>query len=243
MTDPWAVTRPGGDAPANGPLPDHTPVGGVPIVPPPLRRRRSWGRRVVLAVLLAVLALGVYYAVSLFQVWHTGRSDEARPVDAIVVMGAAQYDGRPSPQLQARLDHVLQLWQQGVAPIVVVTGGKQPLDRFTEADASAQYLIDNGVPADAILRETQGQNSYDSLAGVQRLLSDAGLSRVLLVSDPFHSLRIRLTADELGMEAYVSPTRTSPVQGRTAFVREMKEAAGVALGRIVSFRRLLEITG
>jgi len=125
----------------------------------------------------------------------------------------------------------------------VVTGGKQPLDRFTEADASAQYLIDNGVPAEAILRETQGQNSYDSLAGVERLLSAAGLRRVLLVSDPFHSLRIRLTAEELGLEAYVSPTRTSPVQGRVAFARELKEAAGVALGRVVSFRRLLEITG
>ena len=241
MTDPWAVTRPGGDAPANGPLVDPTPVGGVPIVQP--RRRRPWPRRVGLTLVVLCLALAAYYAVTLFQVWNTGRSDEARPVDAIVVMGAAQYDGRPSPQLQARLDHVVQLWQQGLAPVVVVTGGKQPLDRFTEADASAQYLIDNGVPAEAILRETQGQNSYDSLAGAERLLSAAGLRRVLLVSDPFHSLRIRLTAEELGLEASVSPTRTSPVQGRAAFTRELKEAAGVALGRVVSFRRLLEITG
>jgi uncharacterized SAM-binding protein YcdF (DUF218 family) len=189
------------------------------------------------------LAFVAYYAVTVFQVWHTGRTDEARPVDAIVVMGAAQYDGRPSPQLQARLDHVLDLWQQGLAPVVVVTGGKQPLDRFTEADASAQYLIDNGVPAEAILRESEGRNSYDSLAGVDAVLTYLGLERVLLVSDPFHSLRIRLTAEELGLEAYVSPTRASPVQGRVAFARELKEAAGVALGRVVSFRRLLEITG
>ncbi|MEY4229239.1 MAG: hypothetical protein RLZZ362_88, partial [Actinomycetota bacterium] len=192
---------------------------------------------------LLFLVLVAYYAVTVFQVWHTGRTDEARPVDAIVVMGAAQYDGRPSPQLQARLDNVLDLWQQGLAPVVVVTGGKQPLDRFTEADASAQYLIDNGVPAEAILRESEGRNSYDSLAGVDALLTYLGLERVLLVSDPFHSLRIRLTAEELGLEAYVSPTRTSPVQGRVAFARELKEAAGVALGRVVSFRRLLEITG
>ncbi|MEX1105331.1 MAG: YdcF family protein [Ilumatobacteraceae bacterium] len=216
----------------------------MPIVSrPPPPRRGPWLRRIAWAVVLACIAFGAYYAISVFQVWQTGRSDEARPVDAIVVMGAAQYDGTPSPQLQARLDHVLQLWPQGLAPVVVVTGGKQPLDRFTEADASAQYLIDNGVPPEAILRETEGQNSYDSLAGVQRLLADVGLSRVLLVSDPFHSLRIRLTAEELGMEAFVSPTRTSPVQGRAAFVRELKEAAGVALGRVVSFRRLLEITG
>lgn len=241
MTDPWAVTRPGGDSPANGPVVDPTPVGGVPIVGPP--RRRRWPRRVVWTVGVLLVTAVAYYAVTLFQVWHTGRSDEARPVDAIVVMGAAQYDGRPSPQLQARLDHVVELWQQGLAPVVVVTGGKQPLDRFTEADASAQYLIDNGVPAEAILRETEGRNSYDSLAGVADVVTYLGLERVLLVSDPFHSLRIRLTAEELGMEAYVSPTRTSPVQGNAARVKELKEAAGVALGRIVSFRRLLGITG
>ena len=89
-----------------------------------------------------------YYAVTLVQVYQTGRSDQARPVDAVVVMGAAQYDGRPSPQLAARLDHVVTLYDDGVAPLVVVTGGKQAGDRFTEAESSAQYLVDRGVPAD-----------------------------------------------------------------------------------------------
>jgi glutamyl-tRNA synthetase len=108
---------------------------------PPSRRRRVWPW-----VLLAIVGLGVlYYVITLIQVWRVGDSDQARPVDAIVVMGAAQYDGRPSPQLQARLDHVVELWNDGLAPLVVVTGGNQPGDRFTEASASAKYLVDHGV--------------------------------------------------------------------------------------------------
>ena len=122
--------------------------------------------------LLVVVGVG-YFAVSLYQVWSTGRTDQARPVDAIVVMGAAQYDGRPSPQLAARLDHVVELWPQGLAPLVVVTGGNRPGDRFTEAQASAAYLTDRGVPADAILLEDQGTNSYESLRGVAELLRPA----------------------------------------------------------------------
>lgn len=218
---------------------DPTPVGGVPVVGPPRRALRR-AAKVMAAVLLAGL---VYYVVSLYQVHATGRSDQARPVDAIVVMGAAQYDGTPSPQLQARLDHALELYRQGLATIVVVTGGKQPGDRFTEAEASAAYLVERGVPDESIVLENVGRNSYDSLAGVADLLAAAGMRSVLLVSDPFHSLRIRLTAQELGLTAYVSPTRTSPVQGGAAFAREAKEAAGVALGRLIGFDRLLGVTG
>jgi uncharacterized SAM-binding protein YcdF (DUF218 family) len=199
-----------------------------------------WRRLGLVAVALAVL-LGGYYVVTLFQVWSTGRSDQARPVDAIVVMGAAQYDGRPSRVLAARLDHVVELWDRGLAPKVVVTGGKQPGDRFTEAEASRRYLVARGVPDAAILDEHESHNSYDSLVGVRDLLGKR--ARVLLVSDPYHSLRIRLISQELGMVAYVSPTRTSPIGGTEAFGKQVKEAAGVALGRIVGFRRLLDLTG
>ena len=204
-------------------------------------RRRPW--RVVrraAAVIVAVLA--VYYLATLWMVHRTGNSDQARPVDAIVVLGAAQYDGRPSPQLAARLDHVVELWQQGLAPLVVTTGSNQPGDRFTEAEASANYLVDRGVPAEAIL-QVGGNNSYDSLRETRDLLRERGLQRVLLVSDPFHALRTRLVSQELGLTAYVSPTRTSPLRGTDAFWREAKEAAGVALGRIIGFDRLLSITG
>ncbi len=206
-------------------------------------RRRSFVRRgLKIAAVLVLLGL-VYYAVNLFQVWHVGRSDQARRVDAIVVMGAAQYDGRPSPQLEARLDQVLVLWNRGLAPLVVVTGGKQPGDRFTEAGASAAYLEKRGVPSTAIVMEDQGHSSWQSLSTVSVTLDQRGVKTVLMVSDPYHSLRIRLMAEELGFMAYVSPTRTSPVVGATAFGRELKEAAGVAVGRIIGFDRLLSITG
>jgi uncharacterized SAM-binding protein YcdF (DUF218 family) len=222
--------------------PDPTPVGLIE----PIRmeeRGEGGGRRrvlrwVLLGVGLVVVLLVGYYLVSLFQVWSTGRSDQARPVDAIVVMGAAQYDGEPSPQLAARLDHVVELWPQGQAPIVVVTGGNQPGDRFTEAEASANYLIERGVPADAILQEGAGRSSYESLRAVSDLLEARGLSSILIVTDPYHALRSRLTAEDVGLTAYVSPTPTSVVTGGESFARHVEEAAGVALGRIIGFDSL-----
>ena len=163
---PWSIClrRPSGatpnwDAAATVVL-DRTPVAAVRVT----RRRRIWPR--VLQVLAGVFALvALYFLVTLWQVWSTGRSDEARAVDAIVVMGAAQYDGRPSPQLEARLDHVVDLWPDGNAPLVVVTGGNRPGDRFTEAEASANYLEEAGIPESAILQEGEGTSSYESLAG------------------------------------------------------------------------------
>jgi uncharacterized SAM-binding protein YcdF (DUF218 family) len=191
--------------------------------------------RIVLGLVLLVLG---YYAVNLIQVFATGRSDQARPVDAIVVMGAAQYDGRPSPQLAARLDHVVTLYRAGFAPLVVVTGGKQPADRFTEAEASRDYLVESGVPSDAILLESEGHTTYQSMEGVADLLEARGLSRVLVVTDPFHSLRSRMIAEDVGLQAYVSPTPSSVVRGGQEVRRTLLEAAGVAVGRIIGFDRL-----
>jgi len=222
---------------------DPAVVEDAAVVESARPQRPRWVLRIVIA-LVAIIGLGfVYFLVNLVQVWRVGDSDQARPVDAIVVMGAAQYDGRPSPQLQARLDHVVELWNRGLAPLVVVTGGNQPGDRFTEASASARYLRDHGVDGAAILEEDRGHSSWESLSSVAAMLHDRGLARVLLVSDPYHSLRIRLMAQDLGLTAYVSPTRTSPVTGARAFGKELKEAAGVGVGRIIGFDRLLSITG
>ncbi len=220
------------------PVVDPTPVGGVRIVRP-----RRWPKRLGMSMLLALVGLLGYFGVTLYQVWSTGRSDEARQVDALVVMGAAQYDGRPSLQLQARLDHVVDLWAQGVTDTVVVTGGNQPGDRFTEADVSAEYLIERGVPDAAIVRETIGRSTYESMEGVAELLAPLGKRSVLIVSDPFHLLRSKLSAEELGLEAYVSPTPTTTITGGEEFAKELKEAAGVSVGRIIGFDRLLRITG
>lgn len=203
--------------------------------------RPSRGRWVVAAAGIAAVLVAAYAALSFWQVHSTGRSDEARPVGAIVVMGAAQYDGRPSPQLAARLDHVVELWSRELAPTVIVTGGNQPGDRFTEAEASAAYLVERGVPEEAILAEGTGTTTFESLSNVATLLGDTDRS-VLLVTDPYHALRSKLTAEEVGFEAFVSPTPSSVVTGTTEFRRELGEAAGVAVGRIIGFERLSSLT-
>jgi uncharacterized SAM-binding protein YcdF (DUF218 family) len=205
-------------------------------------RRRRWPKRVVIGLLVVVGLLFAFYAAALYDVWSTSRHDEARPVDAIVVLGAAQYDGRPSPQLAARLDHALDLYGRGLAPRIFLTGGKQPLDRFTEAASEARYLQDRGVPASALLREDQGRTSWESLTAVAEQLKGAGLRSVLLVSDPYHSARIKGMATELGLKAYVSPTHTSPVTGVSAFRHMLKEGAGVAAARVIGWDRLTSWT-
>jgi uncharacterized SAM-binding protein YcdF (DUF218 family) len=192
------------------------------------------------AALLAVVL--IYLTVCFVQVWQAARRDDARAAEAIVVLGAAQYDGVPSPVLAARLDHALELWQDGYAPVIVVTGGKQEGDRFTEATAAANYLIERGVPDDAILREVDGTSTWESLAASARFLRERGLEDVLIVSDPYHVLRSVETARELGLDARGSPA-DSPVTGWTEKQKMVKEAAGVALGRIIGYRRLLSISG
>ena len=214
---------------------DPTPVQPLPTPP------RFIGRRVVQVVLIVMLIGVAYYAVSLWQVWSTGRADEARNVDAIVVLGAAQYDGRPSPQLAARLDHVVDLWSADLAPMVVVTGGNQEGDRFTEASASAEYLVERGVPESVIVQEDAGTNTFESLERARSLL-DGSIETVLIVTDPYHALRSKLTAEEVGFTAYVSATPDSVVRGAAEARRQVAEAAGIALGRISGFERLSGLT-
>jgi uncharacterized SAM-binding protein YcdF (DUF218 family) len=219
---------------------DDTPVAAVAPLADGARppRRRNHLRRALLALALVVVVVLGYFGVSLYQVWSTGRAHYAGTADAIVVMGAAQYDGRPSPQLAARLDHVVELWPRGVAPLVVATGGNRPGDRFTEAQASATYLEERGVPAQAMVLEDKGTNSYESLRGVAAVLHARGLSDVVIVTDPYHALRSKLIAEQLGLTAHVSPTTTSVVRGREQLGRQLEEAAVVALGRLIGFQHI-----
>jgi len=214
---------------------DPTPVRPVSRSPRPV------GRTVARVLLALAAALVLYFLISLWQVWSTGRSDQRRTVDAIVVMGAAQYDGDPSPQLAARLDHVVELWGDDVSTTIVVTGGKQPGDRMTEAEASAAYLIERGVPADAIRQERDGSTTFESIEGVYDLLGGSG-DTVLIVTDPYHALRSRLIAQEVGFTAYVSPAEQSVVTGAAEVRRELAEAAGIAAGRVIGFDRLSALT-
>ena len=195
--------------------------------------------RRVIALLLGAIVL--YLVVTAFQVWQASRRDQVLPVSAIVVLGAAQYNGVPSPDLAARLDHALILWRQKLTSTIVVTGGKEPGDVYTEASAGSRYLAARGVPAASILEETSGRDSWESLESAATILRQRGDRTVLLVSDPFHDERISLMASELGLTPYVSPTRTSPIRGSTRIPYFAKETLEVSVGRIIGFRRLVSI--
>jgi uncharacterized SAM-binding protein YcdF (DUF218 family) len=188
--------------------------------------------------LLCVALLLVYLSVTFVQVWMMSRRDNTRTSQAIVVLGAAQYDGRPSPVLAARLDHAIDLYHDHVAPVIVVTGGREQGDRFTEAGASAEYLHQHGIADAAILRETTGRTSWESLEAAARFLESRHMSRVVLVSDPYHSARIAGIAHEVGLDAVTSPTRTSPIKGANALKRMFGETLRVAAGRLFGYARL-----
>lgn len=199
-------------------------------------------RAVKLGAALVALVM-VYLVVTFVQVWRASGRDQARPAQAIVVFGAAQYDGRPSPVLRARLDHALDLYKRGLADKVVVTGGRRAGDRFTEATVSASYLSKRGVPQAAILREVSGRTSWQSLAAAAKFLKerDPPMTKVLLVSDGYHAARIAAIAKELGLDAHTSPARGASSRGAAKLVHLGKETVAVAAGRVFGFRRVAGI--
>ena len=191
----------------------------------------------------AILAAGLLYlGVTFVQVFQASRRDEARRAQAIVVFGAAQYNGTPSPVLRARLDHAASLYKKGYARRVVVTGGRHPDDRFSEATASARYLRSKGLPDSSILREVRGRTSWESLAAASRFLKQRGVNEVVLVSDGFHAARITAMASELGLEAHPSPAPASPIAGTGELPYLGKETLAVAAGRVVGFRRVSDVS-
>lgn len=163
-----------------------------------------------------VLVAGIIYTVALVMVLVVSQQDQRRPVDAIVVLGAAQYNGRPSPVLRARLDHALQLYSEGLAPRIVVTGGVGRGDTTSEAIVGRHYLLAHGVPASAVVVQPQGRSTQASMTAVAEWLETERLTRVILVSDPFHMFRLRLEARRTDLEAYTSPTESSPISDNPA---------------------------
>jgi uncharacterized SAM-binding protein YcdF (DUF218 family) len=165
------------------------------------------------AACLGIALVGGY---ATYRIWVQGQTDEERPADAIVVMGAAQYNGRPSPVFAARLDHAVALYFAGVAPRLVVTGGKAEGDRTTEAAAGRAFAIELGVPADDILVEDQSRTTLESIRAVSELLAANGASSAVFVSDRPHMLRVLRMAADVGIVGWGSPTRTSPIEGDLA---------------------------
>lgn len=176
----------------------------------------------------------VYFVATFFQVWMATRWDDREPSDAIVVLGAAQYNGTPSPALRGRLDHAYDLWEAKISQLVVLTGSKQSGDRFTEAYAGFQYLLDRGIPEPSLLVVDDGTSTWESVAATARVLRPRGLTNVTLVSDPFHSFRLVGIADEAGLTAEVSPTDASVTIGQVA-----REWMIVSVGRIVGYQRVV----
>ena len=196
-------------------------------------------RKTLLGVSALTFLVAGYFAVTFLQVWAAARADHAQPAQAIVVMGAAQYDGRPSPVLRARLDHAQRLYQQGIAPIIVVTGGRRPGDRFTEALTGFRYLRDLGVPESDLRIENQGTNSWESLAAAAAFLRADEVTEVVLVSSPYHSLRVEKIAGEVGLDGHASPARTAG--GIGSLVHLGREALAVGVGRVIGYGRLVDL--
>jgi len=218
-------------------------VDEPPTTPTPRPRTGlTWAARLVLGTLLtAAIILGC----SVVRVWQTARVDGDRPVDAVVVLGAAHDDGEPSPILAARLRHAAALYQEGLAPRIVTVGGSRAGDEYTEAEAGTRYLQRSGVPASAITTVADGADTLGSLKAVAARAGQDGWSSALIVSDPWHSLRARTMARDSGLEAWTSPTRSGPVvQTRETQARYiLRETAALLYYRLTHASAETENTG
>ncbi len=196
-------------------------------------------RWVLQRLVLLGLVIGGYLAFTAGQVWLTSRHHDARSAQAIVVMGSAQYDGVPSPDLVARLQDAYDLWHQHLATTVVLTGAKKPGDKFTEAEASARWLeaSPHGVPAGEIV-EVGGTDSWTNLSLAAAALHQRGLTKVLIVTDGFHEDRSLAIASNLQLQAWPVPANHSPITGWATLPYFAKETVGVAVGRVVGYSRL-----
>lgn len=172
-------------------------------------------RRLVRFLAGIALLAGLLFVSAFVVVLLTAQVDERRACDAIVVLGAAQYNGRPSPVFQARLDHALLLYREKLAPRIVVTGGQATGDNESEAAVGRRYLLSKGIPRTALISEPAGRSTDASMTAVAEWVEREQLEAVILVSDPFHMARLRAEARRTGLTAYLSPTATSPISSNS----------------------------
>jgi uncharacterized SAM-binding protein YcdF (DUF218 family) len=191
------------------------------------------GSLIVRVVGAAVLAFVLLVVSTALAIWWTARQDARPQSDAIVVLGSAQYNGVPSSIFEARLEHAIALYKQGVAPVVVTVGGKKSGDQFTEAQAGRDYLAAGGIPANALLAVPTGVDTLESMKAVAAAFRDRGWKTAVLVSDPWHVMRAQRMAQDSGIDATGSPTRQGPaVQTRaTQFRYILRETAAYLLYR------------
>lgn len=192
------------------------------------RRRRRW-----VALVLIVAALGAaYFSKVYYSVWRQAHIDEARQVDVIVVLGAAQYWGRPSPVLRARLDHALKLYRDGIAPRIITTGGVGEGAAFSESEVSREYLSQQGVPAEFVTVETEGKSTVQSALAVAEIMDRMELRTCVAVSDAYHIFRIKRMFESLGIEVYGSPRRPQQISAWRKHWFYARESLGYILWRV-----------
>jgi uncharacterized SAM-binding protein YcdF (DUF218 family) len=192
-------------------------------------------RKIVRAIIWVSGVIVFYIGVTFVQVWWASNQHDEPPSSAIVVLGAAQWNGKPSPVLKARLDHAAALYRQGVAPTVIVTGSKQDGDRVGEGFAGYDYLRNAGIPDASLKIESTGTDTYEELSAAGHILDEQGLDRrVVLVSSPYHAHRAKAIAEEVDLEAHFSGASADEATPRAL----ARETAAVAAGRLISYRRL-----
>ncbi|MBJ7294489.1 MAG: YdcF family protein [Ilumatobacteraceae bacterium] len=204
---------------------------------------RAFVRSAIVLTIGVCLALASYVGIAAVTLTWAGTHQYTKTVDVIVVMGAAQYDGVPSPLLASRLQHALDLWKQKQAPVIAVTGGKRAGDRFTEGDTSRQWLTDRGVPAANIIVESVGHSTWESIENLAPLLNNANAHSVVVVSSSWHVQRAELSLEELSFRAHSSASPDGVLSGSSEKSKLIREIAGVSLGRVIGFGTLFDITG
>jgi len=204
---------------------------------------RAFVRSALVLTLAACVAVVSYVVITGANVVWVGSHHSTKTADAIVVMGAAQYDGVPSPLLASRLQHALDLWKQKQAPKIAVTGGKRIGDRFTEGDTSRRWLTDRGVPTGDIIVESVGHSTWESIQHLAPLLNEAQIHSLVVVSSSWHVQRAELSLDELGFTADSSASPDGVLSRSLERSKMVREIVGVSLGRIIGFGRLFDITG
>ena len=204
---------------------------------------RAFVRSALVLTFGACIALVSYVGIAAVSLAWEGSHNDTEVVDAIVVMGAAQYDGVPSPLLASRLQHALDLWKQKQAPLIAVTGGKRTGDRFTEGDTSRRWLTDRGVPTAAIIVESVGRSTWESIENLAPLLKEIDVRSVVVVSSSWHVQRAALSLEDLEFSAHNSASPDGVLSGSSEKSKLIREIAGVSLGRIIGFGTLFDITG
>ncbi|MFC6090582.1 YdcF family protein [Saccharothrix sp. BKS2] len=187
-----------------------------------------WLRRLATRIVLGTLVVGfLVVGGTAFRVWQVARDDDRTHADMAVVLGAAQYNGVPSDVLEARLEHARRLYAQGVVGYIATTGGRQPGDNYTEGEAGRLWLEAHDVPTDRILEVGEGTDTLGSIRAVAAAAREKSLRTAVIVSDPWHSLRARTMAEDEGLDAWTSPTRSGPnVQTRATQLYYIRRETG-----------------